>query len=378
MRPAARLELAPEPPAHPVEAHEVVKSFGAKVALDGVSLRVEPGQFVVLLGPSGSGNTTLLRCVAGIERVDAGTIAIAGRRVAGGRLHLPPDRRGLAMVFQDYALWPHMTAERNVAYALRRRPRGPGQARDRARAMLERVGLGGMFARYPNELSGGEQQRVALARALVGNPSLLLFDEPLSNLDANLREQLRVEIGTLVRESGASALYITHDQAEAFALGDLVGVLRGGRLEQFDEAEAVYTRPATPFVARFTGVCGELQGRAGAAALPGLRTVEVLGARLAVRPGAGCSPGEPVRVLARASAVSLHPPGTAPLVGTVRDVAFRGRGYDHLIELPDGTRLTGVHDEARRERGAAVGVRLAAEGAFAFPEASAVSAEGAS
>ena len=182
----------------------------------------------MLLGPSGSGKTTLLRCLAGIERVTSGRIEIGGRSVADGRVHVPPDQRDLSMVFQDYALWPHLTVRDNVAFALRRRKLPRAAARERAAAMLDRVGLGALGGRYPNELSGGEQQRVALARALVADTGLILCDEPLSNLDADLRERMRLEISSLVREAGATTVYITHDQAEAFALADRVGILEKG------------------------------------------------------------------------------------------------------------------------------------------------------
>ncbi len=203
------------------------------LALREVSLAVEAGTFVVLLGPSGSGKTTLLRCLAGIEKVSAGQISIGGTTVASARQHVPPDKRNLAMVFQDYALWPHLRVRDNVAFALRRLRLGRPEAQARTQAMLDRVGLGALADRYPNELSGGEQQRVALARALVGGTGLILCDEPLSNLDADLRERMRVEISSLVREAGATAVYITHDQAEAFALADQIGVLQQGSLVQF-------------------------------------------------------------------------------------------------------------------------------------------------
>jgi ABC-type Fe3+/spermidine/putrescine transport system ATPase subunit len=233
------------------------KLFGAKAALAGVHLHIEPGTFLVLLGPSGSGKTTLLRCLAGIERLSEGTVSIGGQLVASGGLHLPPERRHLAMVFQDYALWPHMTALKNVMFPLRQLRMSASEARRRAHEMLERVGLGRLEERYPNELSGGEQQRVALARTLVGGVGLVLFDEPLSNLDADMREHLRLTISTLARDSGATSVYITHDQAEAFALADRIGVLRDGRLVQLGSPEDLYRQPATPFVARFTGICTE-------------------------------------------------------------------------------------------------------------------------
>ncbi len=244
-----------------IEIDSVNKQYqGGVQALHDISLKVGAGRFLVLLGPSGSGKSTLLRCLGGIERPTAGTISIDGSVVASERSYVPPEQRDLAMVFQDFALWPHMTVAENVAFALRRRRTSKSEALSHARAMLERVGLHIHTARYPHELSGGEQQRVALARALVAKPGLMLFDEPLSSLDANLRERLRVEIGTLVREQGATAVYITHDQGEAFALGDEIGVLQSGRLIQHGTPEEIYRTPATPFVARFTGVAGTLQG----------------------------------------------------------------------------------------------------------------------
>jgi iron(III) transport system ATP-binding protein len=255
--------------ADPITIENLGKTYpGGAWALREVSLDVAPGTFLVLLGPSGSGKTTLLRCLAGIERASSGRIAIGDRTVADGKVHVPPDQRGLSMVFQDYALWPHLTARDNVAFALRWRSGRGGRerlsrahCRARAGEMLQRVGLGALAGRYPNELSGGEQQRVALARALIGGTGLILCDEPLSNLDADLRERMRVEISALVREASATAVYITHDQAEAFALADRVGVLEHGRLVQAGTPEEIYTRPATPFVARFTGLAGELPVR---------------------------------------------------------------------------------------------------------------------
>jgi len=240
---------------------------GGNLALDDLSLEVEPGTFLVLLGPSGSGKTTLLRCIAGIERASAGRITIGDTLVADGTRHLPPERRGLSMVFQDYALWPHLVARDNVGFALRRRGLRRSVCRTGATEMLERVGLGALTHRYPSQLSGGEQQRVALARALVAEMGLILCDEPLSNLDADLRERIRVEISALIRETGATTVYITHDQAEAFALADRVGVLERGKLVQLGRPEEIYSSPASAFVARFTGLAGEfavtLRGRAG-------------------------------------------------------------------------------------------------------------------
>jgi iron(III) transport system ATP-binding protein len=376
-----------------------------------VSIDVSPGTFLVLLGPSGSGKTTMLRCLAGIERVSSGLITIGDRAVADGRAHVPPDERDLSMVFQDYALWPHMTAADNVGFALRRRRLGKAECRSRALTMLERVGLADFAARYPNELSGGQQQRVALARALIAEPGLILCDEPLSNLDADLRDRMRVEISGLVREAAATTVYITHDQSEAFALADQVGVLENGRLVQAGTPEEVYNSPATPFVARFTGLAGELAVRvtrrpgdgtvsvtaagatfpvpddggaadadadAGAGAGAGTGTGE--GAELGTGQDAGLRaglrPGDEAVLAIRPTGVRLTSLDgeTDHLSGTVADVAFRGRGYDLAIDLPGGGRLTGVFARHRPARGERIGLRLEPSGCHLFPAAGAAPA----
>ncbi len=350
---------------------------GGSQALREVSLEVEPGTFLVLLGPSGSGKTTLLRCLAGIERVSSGQITIGGVTVADGQAHVPPDRRNLSMVFQDYALWPHLRARENVAFALRRQRLGSAQARERTMAMLDRVGLAALAERYPNELSGGEQQRVALARALVAGTGLVLCDEPLSNLDADLRERMRVEISSLVRETGATTLYITHDQAEAFALADRVGVLERGRLVQTGTPEEIYASPASPFVARFTGLAAELAVRVFGPAADGSVEVEPApadGQRTAGRirlKTAGDLDSPQATMLIRPTGVSLcdASDGEHHLDGVVADVAFRGRGYEHAIDVPGHGRFTSVFARTRAARGTAVGLRLDPAGCHVFPAA---------
>lgn len=348
----------------------ITKYYGNQRALTDVSLTVSAGRFVVLLGPSGSGKTTMLRCAAGIERVSEGSIELDGVVVDDGKRPVPPEKRDLAMVFQDYALWPHMTARQNVAYALRRRRVFSSEADQLARAMLGRVGLSALTERYPSELSGGEQQRVALARALVAQPRLLLFDEPLSNLDASLRDKMRVEIATLVREANGTALYITHDQSEAFALADYIGVLEKGRLVQFGTPEAIYAAPATSFVARLTGLAGELPGQVIVPVQDGAVTVVVSGVHLVARALNTASPGDGVRVLIRPSAVRLVAPSHDGyhLRGNVRDAAFCGRGYDHVVDLPNGHRLTGIFADKRWARGQNVGVQIDVSGCLIFPE----------
>ncbi len=375
--------------AEPITVSGLTKTYpGATVpALKSVSLDVDPGTFLVLLGPSGSGKTTLLRCLAGIERLDSGSLSIGGRVVADGRAHVPPEQRDLSMVFQDYALWPHLTALDNVAFALRRRRLPRAECRARAQVMLSRVGLEGFARRYPNELSGGQQQRVALARALIADTGLILCDEPLSNLDADLRERMRVEISALVREAGATTVYITHDQAEAFALADRIGVLEEGVLVQSGTPEEVYHHPATPFVARFTGLAGELPVRVtghggdgaleiapaggGDVRLPALRPAAGPAGGSAGRPG--LRPGDDALLAIRPTGVMLlrSAAETPHLTGRVADVAFRGRGYEYAIDLDRIGRLTGIFARHRADRGDSVGLRLDPEGCHLFPDADA-------
>jgi iron(III) transport system ATP-binding protein len=235
---------------------------GAHVALDGISLDIAAGEFVVLLGPSGCGKTTLLRCIAGLEQPDRGEISIAGRPVfsAASGLALPPEARDLSMVFQSYALWPHMTVFDNIAYPLRNRRVSRPQIEVRVREAMRMVALEAFAAAYPGQLSGGQQQRVALARAVVPNSGLVLFDEPLSNLDAKVRERLRVELLALQRQIGFSAVYVTHDQTEALALADRVVVMNVGRIAQIGAAAEVYRQPGTRYVADFVGSVNEVDG----------------------------------------------------------------------------------------------------------------------
>lgn len=352
-----------------IRVESAVKRFGAATALDGVSVDIEPGQFTVLLGPSGSGKSTLVRAIAGIDRLDEGSITLGSDSVSDRRRHLPPNKRNLAMVFQDYALWPHLTVLGNVLYALRRRKLDQRTARHRAHEALARVGLAALAGRYPHELSGGEQQRVGLARAVVASPTVLLFDEPLSNLDADLRERLRVEIATITRDAGATAVYITHDQSEAFALADRIGVLNAGRLEQFGAPEEIYHRPRSPFVAQFTGVSGALGG-----GVVGRRGDHILvrcgGHQLACRGAGELRNGDAVSLLIRPAATSLVVSDdrviAGALSGTVVDTAYRGRGYDHVVDCGNG-RLTAVFDPNPWPRGSRCLVRIDPDGCTAFP-----------
>jgi iron(III) transport system ATP-binding protein len=219
--------------------------------VDRVTLGLHAGEMGVLIGPSGCGKTTLLRAVAGLERVCAGDIRLAQSVVSSDKVHVAPEARRIGMVFQDYALFPHLSVQDNVSFGLNKLPRAEREAR--VREVLSLVGLSTSAQRYPHELSGGQQQRVALARALAPKPQLLLLDEPFSNLDVELRERLALEVRSILKEAQTTALFVTHDQMEAFAIGDVIGVMSEGRLHQWDDAYTLYHRPATRFVAEFIG-----------------------------------------------------------------------------------------------------------------------------
>jgi putative spermidine/putrescine transport system ATP-binding protein len=244
------------------------RTFGTVHALDNLDLSIEPGEFIALLGPSGCGKTTALRVLAGLEDADSGQVLVGGKDVTA----LPANRRDMGMVFQAYSLFPHLTALANVSFGLSLR--GRGKSLSRAREMLELVGISAFADRYPHQLSGGQQQRVALARALAIEPSVLLLDEPLSALDAKVRVQLRDEIRRIQTEVGTTTLFVTHDQEEALAVADRVGVMRAGKLEQLAAPADIYLTPATPFVADFVGLSNRLPGTVVG------NEVEVLGTRL--------------------------------------------------------------------------------------------------
>jgi iron(III) transport system ATP-binding protein len=268
-----RASAAEEPAAGLVPAVEIVgleKEFrrqdGARVrAIDKVDLRVDRGEFVVLLGPSGCGKTTLLRTIAGLEQADSGRIDIGGKtRFWSERgVAQPPEKRGISMIFQSYALWPHMSVFKNVAYPLqsRRRKLSRQDIRDRVDAALTQVGIPELAAQYPSQLSGGQQQRVALARALVSQDDLILFDEPLSNVDAKVREHLRVELAAMQRSLGFTAIFVTHDQTEAMELASRIAVVDRGRIAQVGTPHEIYHRPASRYVAKFIGAINEIEGR---------------------------------------------------------------------------------------------------------------------
>ncbi len=321
---------APERAGVEVRLEDLRREYGAVTALDGLSLTLAPGELVALLGPSGCGKTTALRLVAGLEDADAGRVVIAGKDVT----NLGTNKRDVGMVFQAYSLFPHMTARQNVAFGLRMRGVPTEQRRERAAEVLELVGLAKQADRFAHQLSGGQQQRVALARALAIRPKVLLLDEPLSALDARVRAQLRDEIRRVQLEVGITTLFVTHDQEEALAIADRVGVMQAGRLEQLGPPVAVYSRPQTPFVAEFVGLTNRLPGEVR----NGL--VEVRGVRLPL-----VDPTEPdgsAMALIRPEAVGLASHAgdeTGPLVGTVIATAFLGAMSRVTVDLGDRTVL---------------------------------------
>ena len=319
-----------------VSLKALTRRYGDVAAVDTLSLEVKPGELVALLGPSGCGKTTTLRLVAGFLAPEAGEIWVGERCLSSPGSVVPPERRRMAMIFQSYALWPHMTVAQNVGYGLRFK-RGLARAdRDRRVAeMLRVVQLGGYEARYPGELSGGQQQRVAVARALVVEPEILLLDEPLSNLDANLREEMRFEIRRLHEAFGITTLYVTHDQAEAMVISDRIAVLERGRVVQVGTADEVFLSPRTRFVAEFIGRTNLLEAVA-------VGPDRVAHGRLRLRVGAGgLVPGARVALSIRPHDITLAAPehvaapGTNVMVGTVQRASFLGDGVDYQVQVAD-------------------------------------------
>jgi ABC-type Fe3+/spermidine/putrescine transport system ATPase subunit len=239
----------------------LTKTYGGFTAVDHVDLRLARGEFISLLGPSGCGKTTTLRMIAGFIEPTGGEIVMNGQQLSSGSRIVPPEHRGMSMIFQSYAIWPNMTVWENVAFGLKMRKVDGATLRARVAKILDIVHLGHLARRYPNELSGGQQQRVALARSIVVEPEVLLLDEPLSNLDANLREEMRNEIRRLHDEFNMTTVYVTHDQSEAMAVSDRVAVMNQGRVEQIADPYTVYTRPRTKFVASFIGRTNMMAGR---------------------------------------------------------------------------------------------------------------------
>jgi iron(III) transport system ATP-binding protein len=343
---------------------------GELTALDDVSLEVSAGEILVLLGPSGCGKTTLLRCIAGLERPDTGEISVHGATVFSSRTGawVPPERRGLSMVFQSYALWPHMTVFDNVAYPLKNVSTPHTEVIERTEAVLELVGLGSAAAAYPGQLSGGQQQRVALARAIVTNDGVILFDEPLSNLDVKVRERLRLELLGLHEQIGFTAVYVTHDQVEAAAMADRIAVMDVGTIAQLGAPGEVYHRPSSRYVADFVGSANELTGRV-VAQDGGFNRVSTPLGELLARSEMPLMPGQEVTLLFRPEHCQLVTNGS---VGGPNQVAcrversvFLGSQTEHLLKASNVTLV--VRTLAVEAPGPDVTVRIDPEYTRAFP-----------
>jgi iron(III) transport system ATP-binding protein len=319
------------PQAARVTLEHVAKRFGQTMAVDDVSLAIEPGSLVTLLGPSGCGKTTTLRIVAGLETATGGRVFIGDAEVT----HLPPNARDVTMMFQSYALFPHLSVFENVAYGLRVLKRPEVEIRRAVQDVLALVGMAGMGVRSPSALSGGQQQRVALARSLVMQPKVLLFDEPLSNLDAKLRKRMREEIRLLQQRLGITAIYVTHDQAEALAISDQIVVMDKGRISQIGSPDELYRRPSNRFVAEFIGEANFLPARLEAL-VDGHARVVLGSQRLQVMSPA-LQPG-PVTVLARPEAIRIRTQGDG-LPGTVQKVSYLGSSADYTVETELGAVL---------------------------------------
>ncbi len=352
-----------QPRARHLSLSDVSHHFGARAVLHGISLDLAAGELLCLVGPSGCGKSTLLRLIAGLEPVQAGRIDIAGECVAAPQRHVLPEQRDVGLVFQDFALFPHLTLQDNVAFGLGRLPRAERPAR--AHAMLARVGLADRAADHPHTLSGGQQQRVALARALAPGPRLVLLDEPFSNLDVRLRHRLRHQTLALLRETGTAAILVTHDAEEAMYMADRIALLHAGHIVQMGSPEALYHHPASPFAAEFFGEVNRLQGR--------VRDGQVHTA-LGALPAHGLQDHSAADVLVRPEALVLRAEGESGLAARISGHHMLGATTLLALELQpsvDGAapvRLQAqVASDARWQDGSTVRLAVRPEGCWAFP-----------
>jgi ABC-type Fe3+/spermidine/putrescine transport system ATPase subunit len=351
-----------------LETRGLTKRFGATTVLDALDLDLEAGEVLSILGPSGCGKSTLLRLVAGLERADAGTLRLAGRLAEGEGVHLPPEARNVNMVFQDYALWPHMRVAGIVGYGLRAHGRPSAETRARVAELLAMLRIDHLAQRHPAELSGGQQQRVAIARALATDPALLLLDEPLSNLDVQLRQDMRQELASLFQRLGTTALYVTHDPVEACTLARRIVVLRSGRVVEEGSPEQLFRAPGSAWVARLAGFDGDLpatltakNGRLGEVRIAG----QPLGVRLPPRP---LEVGHGVRLFLDPSVIRLAPGGEAGwnrLTGAVDQAHFEGRHWRLVVDCGEGAKLALVAP-ARAAVGEPITLHFPVEETLAF------------
>ena len=360
-----------------VRLDRLSKRFGPAVAVADLSLDIAKGEALTLLGPSGCGKTTTLRMIAGLETPDAGAIAFDGVPVVSisDRINLPPERRKIGMVFQSYAIWPHMTVAQNVAFPLKVRRVPASEIRVRVRAALAMIGLEGLEDRPATRLSGGQQQRVALARALIHEPALLLLDEPLSNLDVKLREQMRVELKLLQARLGLTLIYVTHDQTEALSLSDRIALLSKGRIEQIGSPRALYDQPQTPFVRDFLGRSVTLPGRVRAIA-NGRVAVELAYAAGPVvdcpaSPALDLTPGREVEISVRPEAVRLarsDESAATRLDGIVEAVLYQGDRSECEVRLGRDAILVYVPPDSVFARGDRIALTITRDAARIWPK----------
>ena len=356
-----------------IEVQGLIKRFGNDLALNDVSFSIPRGKFLTLLGPSGCGKTTTLMSIAGLHAIDAGEIRVGGTVYTSraGGIFLAPEKRDIGMVFQSYAIWPHMTVAQNVAYPLEIRKVAPAETADRVAEVLNLVGLADMAGKLATQLSGGQQQRTALARAIVSRPRLLLFDEPLSNLDLKLREQMRVELKRIQHEVGITSIYVTHDQAEALVMSDEIIVMSKGRIQQKGGPHEIYARPANAYVSNFIGVANLLKGRIVRVTAPGRGEVELAEGcaqlKLPCRIGDGIKAGEQAMVSIRPENVQAsRDNGGAGIEGEVLQAIFLGNCVDCRVRSGDFEWKVLSHPRAGLRKGDKVYLRLDPEHTLAL------------
>jgi iron(III) transport system ATP-binding protein len=346
----------------------VSKSFGSVPALQDVSLEIANGELFFLLGPSGCGKTTLLRCLAGFEQPDSGHILLDGKDISDH----PPHRRNTAMVFQGYALWPHMTVAENVAFGLEMKGIPRSERNPRVRDVLRLVQIEELAERKPNELSGGQQQRVALARTLVVEPGCLLLDEPLANLDAKLRRDMRSEIRRICKQSGQTAIYVTHDRQEALSMADRLAVFRDGRILQVGNPQDVYRRPTSAFVAGFIGEANFIEGRIKDAIGNTLCVDTLFGLMVSANAAPGLSVGDDVLLSLRHEAIRIGEADQNAFTATLRETTYLGEISEHIVEIHDNLTLK-VFELNPREPGAPgtrITLNVSAEDVVVLPKPS--------
>lgn len=333
---------------------ELVKKFDSVTAVDNVSFEVEKGEFLALLGPSGCGKTTILRCIAGLETPDQGDIYIGEELVVstGKKVFIQPDKRGLGMVFQSYAIWPHLSVSDNIAYPLVERKLEKKLIREKIKQILEMVKLSGLEDRPATKLSGGQQQRVALARALVYDPEVLLFDEPLSNLDAKLRIEMRNEIRNLQKNLGITSIYVTHDQEEAFALSDRIVVMNDGKIEQVGDPVTLFFKPKTHFVSQFIGQTNFIEGVAESVDEK-VMSIGALGTSIEIDGRSECKKGDKVFLSIRPEYIKINPKGKMQneLKGKVEQRQYLGSYGRFYVSVQEITILVEMHDITKNDVG---------------------------